>query len=222
VGKIVELPKLQRPREKALRYGIDQLSDYELIAILIGSGFVDSSALDIAYKMLSDSGGLRKLIQKPLLNLMNYKGIKEAKSIKLLACFEIAKRVEIEKGNDKDVAVDAPYVYWHCKSLISLTNQEYLFILILNKKHQLIHEMNLYKGNESSISISITQILQQVLIHGGRYFYVVHNHPSGSLEPSENDIFITSELIKQSKRLKIQLIDHLIITDEGYYSFLEK
>lgn len=221
MGKIVELPELQRPREKAIRYGIEKLSDYELLAILIGSGFVDSSALDIAYKMLSDSGGLRKLIQKPLLDLTNYKGIKEAKGIKLLACFELVKRVELEKGNDKDVAVDAPYVYWHCKQLISQSNQEHLFILILNKKHQLIHETNLYKGNESSLSVSIIQILQQVLIHGGRYFYVVHNHPSGSLEPSENDIFMTSELIRQSKRLKIDLIDHLIISDEGYYSFLE-
>lgn len=221
MGKIVELPKLQRPREKALRYGIEKLSDYELLAIIIGSGFVDNSALDIAYKMLSDSGGLRKLIQKPLLDLTSYKGVKEAKGIKLLACFELVKRVEIEKGNDIDVAVDASFVYWHCKSFISNSNQEYLFIVILNKRHKLIHEMTLYKGNESSISVSVPQILQQVLIHGGRYFYVVHNHPSGSLEPSENDIFMTSELIRQSKRLKIELVDHLIITDEGYYSFLE-
>lgn len=221
MAKIKELPVLERPREKAYRYGIEKLSDHELIAILIGSGSMNNSAVDIAYQMIRDSHGLFNLVQKPFSDLVNYKGIKKDKAVKIIAAFEIAKRFNSLTPNEEEIPINSEYIYQKYQSRIANCIQEHVYLIILNKKKQIIHEVNLFKGNERSVNYSITQIIQQVLIHNGSYFYIIHNHPNGTLYPSEGDMNFTSMLIREAKKLKIQMIDHLIITNHGYFSFLK-
>ncbi len=220
LSKIKSLPTLERPREKAFHYGADRLSDHELIAILIGSGTVDCSALDIAYKMLSDHKGLLNLVQKPFSDLLHFKGIGKSKAVKIIAAFEIAKRFNSLKSINEDLPVSSNEIYERYKYHVTGVYQECLRLIILNNKRKIIHEVNLYQGNESSVNCSWRQIIQQVLIHNGKYFYIVHNHPSGNHSPSKEDIEFTTTLIKESQKLKIKLLDHLIISDNGYFSFL--
>lgn len=223
MGKITDLPTLERPREKAIRFGIEKLSDYELIALLIGSGSVNSSAMDIAYKMLSDNNGLFHLVKKPFRDLINYKGMGERKAIKISAAFEIAKRFQNLKKNDREIVEDSSAIYLRYKERISESyNQEMVYLIILNSRKRIIHETNLYKGNESSVNYSYKQIIHQVLLHDGHNFYIVHNHPSGDLIPSEEDIFFTINLIRECKKVKIRMLDHLIISPYGYFSFLNE
>ena len=151
MSKIKSLPTLERPREKAFHYGVDRLSDHELIAILIGSGTVDSSALDIAYKMLSDHKGLLNLVQKPFSDLLHFKGIGKSKAVKIIAAFEIAKRFNSLKSINEDLPVSSNEIYERYKYHVTGVYQECLRLIILNNKRKIIHEVNLYQGNETSV-----------------------------------------------------------------------
>ena len=225
MAKVNDLPLLDRPREKALFYGIETLADHELLALLIGSGSKDSSAIDIAYFMLRDNNGLYSLVNRPLLDLQNYKGMGKAKAIKLSAAFEIAKRFQNKKYDGKEVICDSGPIYQRMKKMLGYTefpNQEILYLVILDGKKKIVHQTNLYKGTESSVNVSTMQVIQQVIIHSGQFFYLVHNHPSGNLEPSDEDIFFTTQLVKECPKFDITMLDHLIISNRGYYSFLRQ
>ncbi len=219
MSKIKSLPALERPREKAFHYGIEKLSDYELIAILIGSGTVDSSAIDIAYHMIQENHGLYNLVQKPFSDLVSIKGIGQSKAVKIIAAFEIAKRFNSLKALKDDIPLSSDTIYEKYKYLIGKSTQEHLYLVVLNRQKRVVHEVNLFKGNESSVNISNLKIIQTVLIHNGKYFYLIHNHPSGEILPSAEDINFTTDLIKECKKLKIMMLDHIIIGEEGYFSF---
>ena len=216
---IKQLPSLDRPREKALHYGIEKLSDSELLAILIGSGAKEDSALDIAYQMIRESNGLFHLVEKPISDLLNFKGIKKAKAVKIIAAFEIAKRYNSTKPPEPEEDVDNEFIYKRYKTLLSKSEQECVYLVILDKKKHIVHEVNLYRGNETCVPFSKSQIIREVYIHRGTYFYIIHNHPSGSLFPSEEDIVFTTDLIKECKKIDLILLDHLIISHSGYFSF---
>ena len=222
MGKIKDLPVSERPREKAYRFGIDKLSDYELLSILIGSGCKDHSASDIAYQMISESRGLNNLITRPHIDLLNYKGIGKNKAIKIIATFEIAKRFKINANYDDNEIIDTIKIFNKLSYLLLNSPQEFMYLFILDKKKRLLHEVNLYKGNEHAVPYSVEQIIRQVIVHNGTYFYVAHNHPSGSVNPSPEDIFFTSRIISATHKVNLQMLDHLIISTDRYYSFLQQ
>ncbi len=219
MSKIKELPELERPREKALRYGIESLTNYELLAIIINSGSPNNSAMDIAYAMLSDNHGLFNLVKKPFSDLTNYKGVNKGKALKISATFEIAKRFNSLQAIDDDVINDPHQVFARYLPKLSFAIQEQVFLIVLDKNKRVLHEVNLYKGTPQGVSFSVTQIIRQIIIHGGVYFYLVHNHPSGDLNPSSDDTFLTTELIRECKKVGILMVDHLIISHNGYFSF---
>lgn len=222
MGKIKDLPVLERPREKAYRYGVEQLSDYELISLLIGYGCRESSASDIAYEMVRDSGGLYNLVQKPYVDLLNYKGIGKNKAIKIIASFEIAKRFQLgREDREEESLIDSNYIFRRMYLRLINLAQEQVYLVILDKRKKIVHEVNLYKGNEHSVNYSNLHIIQQVIMHNGTYFYIVHNHPGGDLNPSDQDIFFTQLIISEGKKMGITLMDHLIIGKNGYFSFLK-
>ncbi len=218
MARIHDLPELERPRERALRYGIESLSNHDILALLISSGCRDKSAMDIAYDLLSQSRGLNNLVNMPFVDLLSHKGIGKNKAIKIVAAFELAKRFQISQVENK-IVEDSEEIYQRYKHVLSNSNQEHVYLIILNRKKQIIHEVNLYKGTEDSVNYSHLHIIEQIILHRGAYFYVVHNHPNGSLSPSEDDIFFTTELIRQCNKFKIVLLDHIIVSRNGYYSF---
>lgn len=220
MGKIKDLPTLERPREKAFHYGIETLNNYELLALIIGSGSPGFSALDIAYAMISDSHGLFSLINKPLTDLVNYRGIGKEKAVKIIASFELAKRFPNLKKDEEIVIENSSDLFKRYYPMLSFSHQEHLYLVILDKKKRIIHEVNLYKGTKTAVNVSNMEIIQQIIVHSGYYFYLIHNHPSGNASPSEEDMFVTTELIRECKKFNVILLDHLIITKEGYFSFL--
>lgn len=222
MGKIQELPKSERPREKAFRYGIEKLSNMELLAIIIGSGSKEKSALDLAYDLLNSKNGLFALVNTPYQEFTKCKGIKDITAIKLAATFELGKRYEILRNDTEKYEVDNDYIFHHVLPQIMGSTREMFILISLNKKKEIIHEETLFLGVEDNVPFSFKHVLSILLIHKTHYFYIIHNHPGGILEPSEIDKEITCKLLIDSRRMGIIMVDHLIINENGYYSFTKK
>lgn len=221
MGNIKKLPPLDRPREKALRFGLENLSDQELIAILISSGTKNNSAIDIASHLLSEKGGLFNLSIANYNELIKYKGISKVNALKIISAFELgrrntAKSVEIEEGKaDKD------YLIKKYSPQFQKFEQETLLVISLNKKRRIIKETFLYRGTSEETSVSIKEILKELISAGAYSFFLVHNHPNMESKPSYFDIALTTTLIKETKKLGINLLDHIIISKTDTFSFKE-
>lgn len=222
MGQIKELPILERPREKAIRYGLNSLSDVELLTLLISKGYKGVNALEIATNLFITFNGLKNLAHAPIKELEKVKGIKEAKALNLAAIFELSKRLEIKNNEDTSQTINSLYLYNKYKSMLRGSNQETLIIIILSTKSQILHEKVLYIGTESNMIYSYKDIWRELLNYHAKYFYLIHNHPGGKSTPSREDIAFTSEINLEANRLKVKLLDHIIIGNDGYYSFAEE
>lgn len=220
MAKIKELPKFERPREKAIRYGIENLSNEELLAIMLRTGTRDMSALDLAHKLNSESCGLTNLFHMPYQALLDINGIGPGKALILSSCFELCSRyLKTLSGEDGPVDLNSLINRYALK----LKNEEceVLMLISLNKRKEIIYEECLYKGNDISVDCQPDQVVKKVLLHNGKSFYLIHNHPSGNHEPSTNDSMMTTEIVRRTRKVNITLEDHLIIGKDGYYSFKE-
>ena len=220
--KIREIDKNERPREKAIRYGFDTLSDTEVLAIIISSGTKEMSAIDLANLVLSKYGGLYNTINQSFEEFTSFKGIKKATAAKLGAVFEIAKRFNMYRlaRKESEVEISSDYLFQKYVNLLAELDHEIFIVVVLNKKRKIIFERTLFEGSDDKVIFSIRDVLKTIISHNGYYFYVIHNHPSGNLTPSVQDINLTSSLMSLSKSIGICLLDHLIIARKAYYSFL--
>ena len=222
MGKIKDLPSVDKPREKAERFGIECLKDEELLALIIDFGTVGHSSLDIARDLLDDCHYLNELLYKPKQYFFSFKGLKTAKALKLMAVVEIARRIA-EKQRlmyEEKTEVTSESLYRRYSITLAKMSQEVLAIVILNKNKQIIYERILYQGDDSNMTINSRDILRLLMIHNGYFFYLIHNHPNNSLLPSELDISFTKRIREKAKLFNVKLVDHLIISSSGYYSFL--
>lgn len=219
MGKIQELPILERPREKALRYGLDKLSDNELLSILIGSGYQGENVNEISTRLLSTYNGLQGLSKVPLEKLKELKGIKEAKALIISSIFEVHKRLLIKEIEASDEEIDADYLYKKYRPIFQNQFQEMLVLVIVNRRNRPIYECTLYKGTENEVIFSYKDIWRELFIHQAHAFYLVHNHPNQESAPSFKDKIFTDEIFKESERIKIPILDHIIVGQNGYYSF---
>jgi len=217
--RIKEIPDFERPREKARRLGIQTLSNAELLALIIGSGYVGRNAIDVANDLLRDSGGLFNLFQKNDLYQIKIKGIGPNCALRIGAALELSKRYKTFETYNDVALINPDLIFRRYHPQIVGLSQEVLIVVILNRKHQVVFEETLYKGTGKSVEISIKDILKCLLIHNGYHFYLIHNHPSGSLSPSAEDIVMTDLVNRETERLGLKMIDHLIISNSGYYSF---
>ena len=221
MNRIKDLPVYERPREKAIRFGIETLSNDDLIALLIGTGYRDVSALELAHKIISDNHGLFNLFRLPYAGLLDVKGIGPGKALILSACFELSKRYDASRFLDEEI-IDSDILYQRYVSRLRSLNKEVLIVVVLNRKKRIIYEEIVYKGSEKSVDCPPEEIVKKVLIHTGKYFYLIHNHPSGNCLPSDGDISLTTEVMNKAHRLHVYLLDHIIIGSNGYYSFTER
>ncbi len=214
------MPKQERPREKAIRFGIETLSNEELLAILLRTGTKDLSALDLAHNLYSDYHGLANLLKQPYEALLDMRGIGPGKSLILSACFELSKRYGMLSYYDTEV-VNGGYLYQRYIGKISHSDQEQIVIVILNSKKRIIHEECIYRGSEQSVDCNPLEIVKKVILHKGKYFYLIHNHPSGNPQPSNADKILTTHIIATANMMRVILLDHIIVGNRGYYSFIE-
>ncbi len=214
--RISDIPENLRPREKALQYGIEELSDQELLALIIGSGVRGHSAIDIAGELLSTYAySLEALSNTNYQSLLGHLGLKESIALRLLATFEFHKRL-ISNRYQKITKIDnEEQVYFRYRYLENF-DQEVLVILMLDLKGRIIKEKTLYKGTFNGFSIDVKQIIQELILAKAKSFYLIHNHPDEESRPSEEDIIATKIIEKASKSLSVKLLNHIVIIKGGY------
>ena len=214
--KISDLPISLRPREKALHYGIEELTDQELLALIIGSGGKGNSAIDIAGELLkTHANSMESLSNTNYQSLLSYLGLKKSIALRLLATFEFNKRLNSYKYKNSSKIESIQDVYFRYQNMEDLDHEE-LVILMLDLKHRIIKEKVLYKGTFDSFEIDVRQILQELVLARAKFFYLIHNHPDEESEPSNDDILATKMVEKASKNMGINLIDHIVIFKSGF------
>lgn len=216
--KIKELPKEARPREKALIYGVETLSDQELLALIIGSGVKNKSALEIGASLLDSYSSLFYLSKAKSASLKQEFGLSKISALKLEATFELHNRLMSSRYQSLDPIESSEDVYQRYRYLES-SDQELLIILMLNTNNQILKEKILYKGTNSFLELNLREIIIELAQNNTRKFYLIHNHPNGESFPSQEDILATSKIANQTKPLGMKMLDHLIIYKNGYYSF---
>ncbi|MFN0049575.1 MAG: DNA repair protein RadC [Cytophagales bacterium] len=211
-----------RPREKFLLKGKSSLSDAELIAILIGSGNAELSAVDLSKLILKKAGNdLNLLAKMSIQDLVQFKGMGEAKAISIAAALELGRRrIDIEKA-DKPKISNANTVYELMKPHLSDLPFEEFWIIFLNRSNLVIAKEMLGRGGIAGVMVDKRLVFKQALQYLCSSVILVHNHPSGNLQPSREDVSITTQIRDAGELLDIKLLDHVIFTDYGFYSFAE-
>ena len=212
-----------RPREKMILKGRHALTDAELLAILLGSGTKTKSALDLAQEMLhNSSNNLVSFGTKTLKDLIKFKGVGEAKAITILAAIELGRRrkeVEVVKKNKINCSND---IYEYLEPLFKDIYHEEFYIILLNRANEIIHKEQISKGGIGGTIVDGKIIFKIALDHRASAIILCHNHPSGQLKPSEQDKKLTKELIQFGKMIDLLILDHIIFTDNGYFSFSDE
>jgi DNA repair protein RadC len=210
-----------KPREKLMLKGKQVLSDAELIAILIGSGSRNESAVDLSKRILAKAENLKALGKMTFQQLTEFKGIGEAKAVTILAAMELGRRrgseeVELKKISSSKSAYDIMY------PIIGELPHEEFWILYLNNSNKVTYKSQLSKGGITGTVVDIRIVFKTAFEQNAVSLILCHNHPSGILQASDPDRHITRKMKEAGKMLEINIIDHLIITSNGYLSFADE
>jgi len=212
-----------RPREKLLSKGKNVLSDAELIAILIGSGNTNETAVALSKRILqSVNSNLTALSKLSVEKLCSFKGIGEAKAISIITALELAKRKQLETIEIKPKIGSSKAVFQLMQPSIADLNHEEFWVLYLNNSSKVLAKHQMSKGGLTATVVDVRLLLKKALELSSLGIIVCHNHPSGKLEPSESDKELTKKIKNAAAILDIQLLDHLIITEKDYFSFADE
>ena len=212
-----------RPREKLERLGANALSDAELLAILIGSGTANESAVDLMKRILKDcNNNLNTLGKLSLHRLEEYKGIGPAKAITILAACELGKRRQRAKVEDAPLLNSAEAIYNYMHTTIQDLDIEEGWILMMKQNFRLIEAKRISIGGLTMAPIDIRLMMKEALMKNTTTLAFCHNHPSGNTSPSHEDDLLTTRIRKACELLSIHFADHVILTDGNYYSYREE
>ena len=221
--KIKDWAVEDRPREKLLQKGILSLSDAELIALLIGSGTRNESAVELAKKVLKNANNnLNELGKFEIKDLQKNKGIGEAKAITIMAALELGRRRKISDIIDKQKISSSNDVFNLFQPLLGDLPHEEFWILLLNRSNKIIDKFKISQGGISGTVIDVRLILKVAIEKLASSIILCHNHPSGNRMPSDADDSITHKLIEGGKLLDIKVLDHIIIADTQFFSFADE
>jgi DNA repair protein RadC len=209
-----------RPREKLIGKGRQVLSDAELIAILIGSGNRDETAVELSKKILASTGNnLNELGKLSISDLTKFKGIGEAKAISIVAALELGRRRRETETVKRDKITCSKDVFEIMKPIMLDLPHEEFWLLVLNRSNAVIKKELISRGGVAGTVVDTKIIFKTAVENLASSIIISHNHPSGNLKPSDADIKITKSIKEAGKIMDIPLFDHVIITDSGYYSF---
>ena len=212
-----------RPREKLLQKGKLALTDAELIAILIGSGNRNESAVELSQRILSlHRNNLSQLGKLSVQQLMIFKGIGEAKAISIIAAMELGRRRRTEEALELVKITSSNSVYELLQPIIGELAHEEFWILYLNNANKIIEQFQISKGGITGTLVDVRITLRKALELGAISIILAHNHPSGNLNPSEADKQLTTKLKTAAESLDIKVLDHLIVTEKSYFSFADE
>lgn len=212
-----------RPREKLLQQGRRQLTDAELIAILIGSGSRNETAVDLSKRILgSCQNDLHKLAQLGVKELSKFKGIGEAKAITIVAALELGRRRKDAEPADVQKVTSSIDVHRLLKADLADLPHEEFWVLLMSRSNVVIGKHFLSKGGQAGTVVDPKIVFKTALEHGAASLVLVHNHPSGSLKPSSADISITKKLMELGKMMEIAVHDHLIVYNDTFLSLADE
>lgn len=212
-----------RPREKLISKGRQALSDAELLAILLASGSKEETAVQLAQRMLNQNGNsINNLAKLQLNDLKKFKGVGEAKAVTIAAALEIGRRRTDEQSDDKVQITSSKIAYQLFNALLSDLPHEEFWILFLNRNNRVIQKSCISKGGVSGTVVDVRLILKPAIECLASGIILGHNHPSGNLKPSQEDIQLTQKVKQAAKLIDVSILDHLIIGDQNYYSFADE
>ncbi|WP_179022364.1 RadC family protein [Winogradskyella forsetii] len=212
-----------QPREKLRDKGKTSLSDAELIAILIGSGNREESAVALCKRIFASvDNNLNALGKLSIAQLMEFKGIGEAKAITIAAALELGRRRRLEDTLQLDKIISSRSVFEVMQPIIGDLPHEEFWILYLNNSNKVIHKNQLSKGGITGTLVDVRLVLKNALEVGATALILCHNHPSETLKPSKSDREVTQKLKAAAESLDIKVLDHLIITEKAYFSFADE
>lgn len=213
-----------RPREKMLAKGRQSLTDSELLAIIIGSGSVGESAVDLSKRILRDyNNNLNELGKITIKDLVKkYKGIGEAKAINIIAALELGRRRQDTDPLQRPTILSSKDSFNYLYPLVADLPHEEFWIVLCNRANKVIHSQSIGRGGVTSVVVDVKIVLKCALEHLATSIVLCHNHPSGNLKPSNEDIKLTNKLKDACTVFDITVTDHLIIGDMKYYSFADE
>ncbi|MBQ8443337.1 MAG: DNA repair protein RadC [Bacteroides sp.] len=220
---ITQWAEEDRPREKMMLHGVSALSNAELLAILIGSGNTEESAVELMRKVLADySNNLNELGKASIDELCRYKGIGPAKAISILAASELGKRRKEEKVEERVTILSSKDVYECFYPLMCDLPTEECWVLLLNQASKIIDKVKIGAGGLNATAVDVRCVLREALLKRASAIALCHNHPSGSIRPSREDDRLTQQVNQASQCMNIRLVDHVILTDGAFYSYADE
>ncbi len=221
--KVKEMPLDDRPREKLILRGPQSLNDAELLAILLRTGSRGKSVVDLAYEVLRQFGNLNLLFSQTLESMKKIHGIGKDKAATLIAAFELLRRVDAQKKWESNRKITSPQdIAEIFIPRLRDEMREVFYVVCLNSANKVIKSVKISEGNLNSNVVHPREVFKTAIDNLAANIILIHNHPSGNLEPSSEDIAITKKLVASGKLLNIEIYDHIIIAGNNYLSFVEK
>lgn len=220
--KLKKIPNEEKPRERLLKYGKENISTNELIEIVLKSGTKKNGIKEISHNILSSVNNINKLKDMEINSLMNIEGMSKVKAIELVAAIELGRRVYDDDNYKEMIILTNPNTiinYFH--SLFKDKKQEFFYVVYLDNQKKYIDKKLLFKGTVNYSLVHPREIFKEAYMLSSSYIICIHNHPSGDARPSNNDIEITRRIKEISNIHGIGFLDHIIIGDNNYYSFYE-
>lgn len=214
-----------RPREKLMRLGAAALSNAELLAILIGSGSQNESAVDLTKRVLADCGNNLNTLGKMTIEQLTggrYKGLGPAKAVAIIAACELGKRRQAEKAEERKQLNSALAIYEYMHPRMQDLSEEEAWVLLMNQNFKLIKSVQLSHGGITETAVDVRVIVKHALLCNATVVALCHNHPSNNASPSGDDDRLTQRVKKACELMRLHFLDHLIITDGRYYSYSEE
>lgn len=216
------MPPSSRPLERLKEKGSEALSVEELLAILLGTGSKEKSAKGLAEEIIKESGGIHHLESVPYENLLKIKGVGRRKASTILALAELSKRMQQEHESLEGLVLkNSTLVFDTYKNKIGTKKQEFFYAIYLNIRKRVLKEKLLFMGTLAYSMVHPREIFKEALLLDASSLICVHNHPSGEVLPSKEDILVTQKLSEVGSLLGIPVIDHVIVSKNKYYSFYE-
>lgn len=219
---IRDFPQDERPRERFIKNGPQSLSNHELLAILLRTGTKEESVLQLSNRLLTNFEGLRLLKAATLEEIIEIKGIGQAKAIQILAAVEIGRRIANLNYTERYVIRSPEDGANYVMNDMRFLSQEHFVCLYLNTKNQVLHKQTIFIGSLNASIVHPREVFREALKRSAASIICLHNHPSGDPAPSREDIEVTKRLVECGKMLGIELLDHLIIGENKFVSLKEK
>lgn len=217
-----DVPEEERPRERMIRLGPNYVSNAELIALLLRTGSTGESVMTLAQRVLNKGGGLKGLTRLSLQELMGIHGIGPAKAIQLMAGIELGQRISRMLPEDRHAIRSPDDAACYVMDELRFLQQEHFICLYLNTKYRVIDKKCIFKGSLNTSVVHPREIFHEAIRCSAAAIICVHNHPSGDPTPSTEDLLVTERLVEVGKLVGIDVVDHLIIGDQTYFSMKEK